>query len=383
MYDPLVVDTFLSVYEQLAQSASTAQGTGEPGLITFTGSAMPKPLVPQTSEGLSNITASTAEMLVLYDLAQGLIGRLELADAADIIAKHLRRIVPASTCVFFLYDSDRDELAASYAFGDNAPNFSGLRIPRGQRLTGWVAANKQTILNSDPVLDFGEAARQFKPRLKSCLSTPLLSDAQLVGVLTVYSTVGDAFTDDHRRLIEVVARQVSQTIRSAREFDQSNARHVQDDSPELPRRDRVERFVAAEIGLASGQANLSIILIDIPGLKAQEHSRPSGPAERQIEEMLAAVTRILRGADILCRYSDDQFVVILCQTDSVAAMAVAGRLIEILANLRLDPSGSNQPTCGVASAPDDGLTLPELVGAARGRKRSPAGRSFGRPPAVH
>ena len=71
--------------------------------------------------------------------------------------------------VFFLYDTDRDELVASHAFGDNAPNFSGLRIPRGERLTGWVAANKQTILNSDPVLDFGEAARQFKPRLKSCL----------------------------------------------------------------------------------------------------------------------------------------------------------------------------------------------------------------------
>ena len=57
MYDPLVVDTFMSVYEQLAQNASTVQGNGEAGLVTLAGSPMPKPLVPETSEGLSNISA--------------------------------------------------------------------------------------------------------------------------------------------------------------------------------------------------------------------------------------------------------------------------------------------------------------------------------------
>ena len=121
-----------------------------------------------TLDGLSDIAASTEEMLVLYDLAQGLVGRINLQDAAELISKHLRRIVPACTCVFFLYDVDKDELVASHASGDNAAHFSDLRIPRGQRLTGWVAANKQSIVNSDPVLDIGEAVRYFKPRLRSC-----------------------------------------------------------------------------------------------------------------------------------------------------------------------------------------------------------------------
>ena len=55
-----------------------------------------------------------------------------------------------------------DELVTAHASGDGAPHFMELRIPRGQRLTGWVAANKQSILNSDPVLDLGESARQFQ-----------------------------------------------------------------------------------------------------------------------------------------------------------------------------------------------------------------------------
>ena len=134
-----------------------------------------------------DIAASTEETLVLYDLAQSLTGPLELPDAADVISKHIRRLVPASTCVFYVYDEQLDELYAAHAAGDHASQFSGVRIPRGQRLTGWVAANKRTILNSDPVLDLGEAGRAMRPRLYSCLSTPLVSDAALVGVLTLYS----------------------------------------------------------------------------------------------------------------------------------------------------------------------------------------------------
>ena len=56
-----------------------------------------------------------------------------------------------------------------HASGEHAELVNGLRIPLGQRLTGWVGANRQTILNSDPVLDLGDMARSLNP------STPELS----------------------------------------------------------------------------------------------------------------------------------------------------------------------------------------------------------------
>ena len=64
-------------------------------------------------------------MLVLYDLAHSLLGRLELADAADIISKHLRRIVPASTCVIFLYDIETDELVVCSCVWRQCATFCG------------------------------------------------------------------------------------------------------------------------------------------------------------------------------------------------------------------------------------------------------------------
>jgi diguanylate cyclase (GGDEF)-like protein len=321
-------------------------------------------------------------MLVLYDLARGLLGRLELADAADIISKHLRRIVPASTCVIFLYDIENDELVVAHASGDNAPHFADLRIPRGQRLAGWVAANKQSILNSDPVLDLGESARHLKPRLRSCLSTPLTSSSQLVGVLSVYSTTVDAFTEDHQRLLEVVARQVSETIRQVKESGPGSIQ-AKGDGQDLPHRERVESFVAAEIDLASNQASLSIIRIEMSGLANIEHRRNRTLGMAPPEDIVAAIKRVLRGADVLFRYSDTELVVVLTQTESMSAAAVANRIAEILAEIRPGLMETACLTFGVASAPNDGKTLADLVVAAERQQWIPPAPPHNRPRAVH
>ena len=87
MYDPLIVDTFLRVHEELSVESVVKRPASDIELINLAGRPVgniPKALPPA---GLSDIAASTEEMLVLYDLARGLLGRLELADAADIISK--------------------------------------------------------------------------------------------------------------------------------------------------------------------------------------------------------------------------------------------------------------------------------------------------------
>ena len=161
----------------------------------------------------------------------------------------------------------------------------------------------------------------------------MLSNSKLVGVLSVYSTIAEAFTDDHRRLIEVVARQVSETIRQVTESG-ATTMQPRDDPQGLPPRERVERFVAGEIDLASNQAHLSIIRIQISTLGSHDSKRGRTLCSVAAEDIVGAIKRVLRGADVLFRYSETEFVVVLTQTDSIAAAAVANRIAEILAEIR-------------------------------------------------
>jgi GAF domain-containing protein len=115
----------------------------------------------------------------------------------------------------FTYDVATDELVVACTAGEAATRaLRGTRVELGQRLSGWVAANRQAIVNSDPALDLGDDARQGT-QLRSCLSTPLLRANQLIGVLTVYAIAEGAFTDEDRAAIEAVSRIVAPAAKAA------------------------------------------------------------------------------------------------------------------------------------------------------------------------
>lgn len=363
MYDPLVVDTFARVYRDITPSEEEVSLTT--GLSALSrGTTASTVMQPARASRLDDISASTEEMLSLYELARSLSGRLNLADAADIISKHLRRLVPATTSVFFLYDEVADNLLAAHASGENASHFAELRIEMGQRLTGWVAANRQTILNSDPMLDLGEVARALRPPLKSCLSTPLTVGAQLVGVLTVYSTHRDAFTEDHRRLVEVVARQVSLTVRQGVEFQQDNSEKFHDQLTGLPNRQHLERFLASELS-SSGGLPCTILLVHVTWANGRTGSR--GSADYLYGQVAERMRRALRGADLLFRYDTDRFVVLLALTNADTAESVARRIVEQCGEAGGDEVLPISLRIGRATAPDDGVSLAELVSTAESR----------------
>jgi GAF domain-containing protein len=77
-------------------------------------------------------------------------------------------------------------------------------LPLGDRLTGWVGANRQMILNSDPGLDLGEMAEAWTPRLRSCFAMPLVSGDALLGVLSVYSPDQEGLTRRQTRMISML-----------------------------------------------------------------------------------------------------------------------------------------------------------------------------------
>jgi GGDEF domain-containing protein len=229
----------------------------------------------------------------------------------------------------------------------------------GQRLTGWVAANRQTILNSDPMLDLGEVARALRPPLRSCLSTPLLSQNNLIGVLTAYSTNRDAFTEDHRRIVEVVARQVSQTLERALDYKREQAEQLRDQFTGLPNRQHLERFIVSEMSASEGLP-CSIVLVSISVTRSPRSSNTTIP------QVASVMRTVLRGGDLLFTYETDTFVALLTHTSAQTADAVARKIGADLK--RPNEDGSFVLRIGRATAPEDGTCLSDLVRAAESRQ---------------
>jgi GGDEF domain-containing protein len=191
------------------------------------------------------------------------------------------------------------------------------------------------------------------------MSTPLVSGSNLVGVLTVYSSQKEAFTDDHRRIIEAVARQVSKTLQASLQFESEKASALFDQLTGLPTLARVSKLVDAELGAVSPTASLSIISVDLSNTDTSDESA-------ELREIVTAIKATLRGADVLFRHSEEELVALLIHTDNAAAAAVADRV-----RVRIQETGLAGLTgafIGFATAPDDGATLDSLLGAARSRR---------------
>jgi diguanylate cyclase (GGDEF)-like protein/putative nucleotidyltransferase with HDIG domain len=383
MYDPLVIDIFVEVHDQLVP-VPVAVADGLPLRAITEASVSTSTAASLSVSPFDDISGSTEEMLTLFDLARGLSSQMTVQDIGDVISKHLRRLVPSSLCVFFLYDIDNDELFAAHVAGENSALVSGLRIGLGQRLSGWVAANRQTIRNSDPVLDFGESARAMTPRLRSCLSTPLIIGKNLIGVLSLYSTSKDGFSEEHQRVTEVVARQVSPVLVQAADSERAKVTSRRDTLTGLPNVEHLREVTGAVMVGTQLQEPVALILIDVDDLDKinQAHGRQMG--DEVLGRVVRATRRSLRAADFLFRYGSDEFVALLLQTDTSTASAIAARIVEAVSKERGPEAGSQfSVSVAVVSAPADGVSVDDLLESANRNlttKQSKLGRNPQVPP---
>ena len=378
MYDPLIVDTFAKVHGTTRKEPESIRPP--PDVLNTIAHSRRAPAPADTDAATPDeIAASGDEMLSVYELARALAGQVSISDVGDIIAKHLQRLIPSSLCVFYLYDRSSDVLEARHAVGEGTSLVRGMRIGLGQRLSGWVAANHQTIANSDASLDLGEAARAPALALRSCISTPLMANDVLVGVLSLYSKHVNGFNDDHRRVIEVVARQIAHTLERAVEFDKSSRR---DSLTGLPHVEQLENLIRtlSDDDRAEGHPH-ALLFIEVTNLKDvnADHGRAVG--DDLLRHVVRHIRAGLRVADILFRNSGDDFVAFLSAADADTAELVANRIRTRLAeNPSIVSASTSVPayvTVVAVSSPRDGLSLRELLyGATERPHRSP-------PPETH
>jgi putative nucleotidyltransferase with HDIG domain len=197
MYDPLVVDKFISSYHQIAPLATLA-GQEARSLLTATG------LLEGSGEkqALNQIRANASETALLNDCADRIDKAGSLGEAMDLSSQALRQLTPTTTCAFYRYDANSDSLICELATGDPNRHLPGLTIRLGERVSGWVAANQRTSMNSDASLDLFHIAGLFQPALRSTVAVPLIDGDRLLGVVTGYSVLEQAFNESHLYAVE-------------------------------------------------------------------------------------------------------------------------------------------------------------------------------------
>jgi len=362
MYDPAVVDAFLAVHADI-RLPDTAHAADHHALIHQPRAPL-NDSPPDDQFPPAGSPSAAQGILLLCEVAEALAGRTRLDDVAEVLGRRLKRIVPAPLVVFYIPEPATGDLVAAHASGPGEERLEGLRIAPGSGLSGWVAVNRTTILNASPALDFGRRLEGRRPHAESALSAPLIYDGALVGVLTLYAAVKDAFTDDHRRIMELAARQVAAAIAEARRFEQHQERTLVDERTGLPNAACLAHLLASR-GFADTSASLSFGVLC---LAAGTGSGGKDDIDREMRDLAVVLQGVLRVTDLAFRYGARELIVLLPDAGPRVAKRVADRILQAV--------GSHPATAvlatrlGMAFSPADGAGIDELLQEARRRARS-------------
>jgi diguanylate cyclase (GGDEF)-like protein len=135
------------------------------------------------------------------------------------------------------------------------------------------------------------------------------------------------------------------------------------------------------------QAELSLVFVDLETLQSINRRTTIDVRDQFLGHVVVAIRKVLRGADDLFRYGNEEFVVLLTQTDAEAATTVARRIAEKISEQTVSALGADDgrigATIGVATAPADGITVEALVTAARHKERIRTNKPGHQPPSIH
>jgi putative nucleotidyltransferase with HDIG domain len=193
-YDPWIVDEFIKILDELEKMDDAERRLAAASDATGTAMAMPAQL--------EAISATNAEEREFNELRRDLPRAEDVSAATETLFKYTRRIVPISSLALYVPSTHSSELVVAASSGVGAQSIRGIRVPVGERISGWAFAHAQVVLNSDPTLELGPVARTFPVPLRFAAAVPIV-DGKVVAVLVVYSN--EAFERDHRRLLETIA----------------------------------------------------------------------------------------------------------------------------------------------------------------------------------
>jgi len=279
-------------------------------------------------------------------------------------------VVDFSTCAMFLLDPERRIIQAEFVRGMRQQELTGLTIPVGEGVSGKVAATGLPIRSDDPGSDLEWA--QPGPSggvLHSVLAVPLMREREVIGAITLYHSDKQAFTEDHQRLLGIVARQASMAIDNAREFERTKESALTDNLTGLPNARCFYMLLEQEISRARRhQESVSLLALDVDDFKSINDTFGHQVGDQTLRELGEICQHAVREYDVVARHAGDEFFVVLPATGRERARTIADRIQAAVdrhrARFRGNTMARLRVSVGVATFPDDAEDMHSLIAVA-------------------
>jgi sigma-B regulation protein RsbU (phosphoserine phosphatase) len=150
---------------------------------------------------------------LLLDVADVLATSLDLDTTVRRVAEVVRKVIDYEIFAILLLNEKTQELRFRFQIGYPPDIAERTRIKVGEGVTGLAAQTRQAVLVEDVISDsrYIEAVAN----VRSELAVPLISKNRVIGVIDIEAREPGYFTEEHRRLLTLVASRMAAGIENA------------------------------------------------------------------------------------------------------------------------------------------------------------------------
>src|SRR5271154_2301557 len=168
---------------------------------------------PVNTTATPTLRPSEVEPLLL-EVADVVNTTLYLETTLRRVAEVVRKVIDYEIFAILLLNEQRQELYVRFNVGYPRDVADRLRIKMGQGVTGRAAQTRQAVLVADATTeDFYLAAL---PNVHSELAIPLIVKNRVIGVIDLEARQKGYFTEEHKRLLTLIASRMAVGIENAR-----------------------------------------------------------------------------------------------------------------------------------------------------------------------
>ena len=267
-------------------------------------------------------------------------------ELVDCIVERTARILEVMKCSLMVLDDETDELSIVGARGLSDEVVKEARVKSGEMIAGTVVQDGQPLLVRNIEYD-RKFQRANRPTYlgRSFMIVPITLGERVVGVINVSDKIPKkgkgreaaanderAFGDVDLRILSAIAREVSVAFENVRLYKELSSLAVTDPLTHIYNYRQFSKSLDYEIKRCRrNNVPLCVIMIDIDDFKPYNDAfgQPEGDA---LLKGLGQIFRDqLREVDIVCRYSGDEFAIILPNTDIEGVKQAAQKIQETVA----------------------------------------------------
>ncbi len=310
-----------------------------------------------------------AEIFFTHEFFKALTRFSSVDDVISLIVDGANGILGAEISCVYLLDNERWMLRLRGCQGRPEEYFL-TEVPVSETMLGGAFGSGLVHEPEIPADSLSGRWVRDPADLKSHAGVSLRTGDAVFGVLAVASATAREFVPAELERLQVISNQASLALQNALLHEELERLSVTDRLTELYNHGYFQQRLEEELGRAGRFGHtLSLIMIDIDDFKQFNDAYGHPRGDRVLHTVSDIIRANLREMDVAARYGGEEFVVVLPETGSDGAMAVAERIREDVAAWSFATAEGADPThktvsVGVATYPVHATAQGRLVEAA-------------------